>query len=242
MPSATATSEPGTPGAKRRSARITASESAPTSRIAPWVSPRCASTCHSCWKKSPVPLPIPSSFGTCPIRIVSASPTMKPFSTGSEMKFARKPSRSTPASSAARPVVIASAAVIATKRSLPTRHELGDGRRRQRRGRRHRPGHELARAAERRVQDQRAGRRVQADDRRDAGDRGVGERLGNEHRPDGQPGDQVAAQPRALVAAQGGEEPAHAPSLNRQADRRPEGLGCLFSQFVRVTGHRQIPE
>ena len=57
--------------------------------------------------------------------IVSASPTMKPFSTGSEMKFARKPSRSRPASSAARPVAIASAAVIAAKRSLP-RGTLGD--------------------------------------------------------------------------------------------------------------------
>jgi hypothetical protein len=49
--------------------------------------------------------------------IVSASPMMKPFSTGSEMKFARKPSRRRPATSAARPVAIASAAVNATKSS-----------------------------------------------------------------------------------------------------------------------------
>ena len=52
--------------------------------------------------------------------IVSASPTMKPLITGSEMKFARKPSRRTPASSAEIPVDIASAAVIVMKRSPPT--------------------------------------------------------------------------------------------------------------------------
>ena len=51
--------------------------------------------------------------------IVSASPTMKPLITGSEMKLARNPKRNSPASSAASPVVIASAAVIAAKRSLP---------------------------------------------------------------------------------------------------------------------------
>ena len=51
--------------------------------------------------------------------IVSASPTMKPLITGSEMKLARKPSRSRPAISAASPVAIASAAVIATNRRRP---------------------------------------------------------------------------------------------------------------------------
>ena len=37
--------------------------------------------------------------------IVSASPTMKPLRTGSDMKLARKPRRSSPASSAMIPVV-----------------------------------------------------------------------------------------------------------------------------------------
>ena len=44
------------------------------------------------------PLSMPNSFGTWPMMIVSARPTMKPLSTGSEMKLARKPSRSSPAS------------------------------------------------------------------------------------------------------------------------------------------------
>jgi hypothetical protein len=44
---------------------------------------------------------------------------MNPLSTGSEMKFEKKPRRSTPATSAAMPVVIASATVSATNFSLP---------------------------------------------------------------------------------------------------------------------------
>src|SRR5690348_7793189 len=57
--------------------------------------------------------------------IVNARPTMTPLITGSEMKPARKPRRSRPASSAAIPVVIASAAVMATNRLSPT-SGLGD--------------------------------------------------------------------------------------------------------------------
>lgn len=45
--------------------------------------------------------------------IVSAKPTMKPFITGSEMKFATNPSRSNPAASASTPMVRASVTVSA---------------------------------------------------------------------------------------------------------------------------------
>ena len=45
---------------------------------------------------------------------------MNPLSTGSEMKLARNPSRSSPAISAASPVAIASPAVSAANRPLPT--------------------------------------------------------------------------------------------------------------------------
>ena len=152
--------------------------------------------------------------------IVSARPTMKPFSTGSEMKFATNPRRSRPASSAASPVVIASAAVIADEAGAADRDERGDRRRRQRGGGGHRAGDELARAAERGVEDQRAGRRVQAHDRGDAGDRGVGERLGHEHRPDRQPGDEVAAQRMRAGSAQRGKQPPH----RRQTRCTPHGL------------------
>jgi hypothetical protein len=45
--------------------------------------------------------------------IVSASPMMKPLSTGSETKLARKPRRSKPAANASSPVISASAAAKA---------------------------------------------------------------------------------------------------------------------------------
>jgi len=66
-------------------------------------------------KKSPDEPETPSSLGTWPMMMVNANPMMKPLSTGSEMKLAKKPRRRSPASSAATPVVIASAAVKAAK-------------------------------------------------------------------------------------------------------------------------------
>ena len=82
------------------------------------------------------------------------------------------------------------------------RDDIRDGGRRERGGSGHRSGHQVARAAEGGVEDQRARRGVQADDRRDAGDRRVGQRLRHQHGPHRQAGDQVAAQPRPLVPVQ----------------------------------------
>ena len=65
-------------------------------------------------KKSPLPDSTPNSFGTWPAMIVSDKPTMKPLSTGSEMKLATKPRRRRPAINAASPTQMASAAVVAT--------------------------------------------------------------------------------------------------------------------------------
>ena len=91
-------------------------------------------------------------------------------------------------------------AVKAAKSSGPPRDEVGDRRGGQRGRGRHRPDDEMPGAAERGVEDQRRGRGVEPDDRRDTGDGRVGERLGHEHRPDGQAGDEIAAQPPAVVA------------------------------------------
>ncbi len=52
--------------------------------------------------------------------IVNDRPMMNPFSTGSEMKFAKNPNRNSPAANAANPVMIASAAVNAANRPPPT--------------------------------------------------------------------------------------------------------------------------
>jgi hypothetical protein len=110
-PKATATSEPGTTGASRRSPMTSASDTTPIASVAACVPPRLPSRSQSSSKKSPGPVSTPNSFGSCPAMMVSARPTMKPLRTGSEMKLARNPSRSTPAISATAPVTIASAAV-----------------------------------------------------------------------------------------------------------------------------------
>ena len=115
----TATSEPGTTGSHRRRATTTASEPAPTSSVGPSMSPRWRTTPHACSKKFPSARSIPNSLGTWPMMIVSASPMMKPFITGSEMKWARKPSRSRPATRARRPVIRARTTVKARTSSGP---------------------------------------------------------------------------------------------------------------------------
>jgi hypothetical protein len=74
---------------------------------------------HACSKKLPFPFSNPKTLGSWPTMMVSASPTMNPFITGSEMKLARNPRRNSPASSAITPVVIANAAVNAAKFSGP---------------------------------------------------------------------------------------------------------------------------
>ena len=63
-------------------------------------------------KKSPDVPSIPKRFGTWPMMMVSASPTMNPLSTGSEMNVARKPSRAKPAPMPMIPVTRARAAVV----------------------------------------------------------------------------------------------------------------------------------
>ena len=90
---------------------------------------------------------------------------------------------------------------------VPDGDHVRDRCRRQGRGRRHRSHDEDPRAAERGVQQQRAGRGVEADDRRDVRDARVRERLGDEDRPDGESRDQVAAKPAPVIAAKRGEEP-----------------------------------
>ena len=84
----------------------------------------------------------------------------------------------------------------------PHRGQIGDRGRRQGRGGRHGSHDEHARAAKGRVQQQRAGRRVEADDRRDVRDARVRERLRNQDRPEREARDQIGAKPRALIAVQ----------------------------------------
>ena len=119
IPASTATSEPGTTGAYSFSATTSTSDSAPTSSVIPLVSPRFVTRSQVWRKKSPSPFGIPKSFGTWPMMIVSARPTMNPFSTGSEMKFARKPRRRSPATTASAPTTSPSVIVSCRNSSLP---------------------------------------------------------------------------------------------------------------------------
>lgn len=97
----------------------TASEANPTRSTQPFVAPILVNKSHSFSKKLPEPFSTPNNTGNWPTMMVSASPTMKPLSTGSDMKLARNPRRSNPAATAATPVVMASAAVRATKAPDP---------------------------------------------------------------------------------------------------------------------------
>ncbi len=58
---------------------------------------------------------IPRSFGIWSTTITSPIPDLKPVSTGSEMKFATKPSLSAEASTSIAPTTIASVADAATR-------------------------------------------------------------------------------------------------------------------------------
>ena len=98
--------------------------------------------------------------------------------------------------------------------------EVGHRRRRERGGGRHRSDDEMARTAERGVEDQRRRRGIEADHGRNTGDRRVGQRLGDEHRPHGEPGEQVTAEPRPVVAGERAKDRQVHADL-RSEDRRP---------------------
>ena len=107
----TTSREPGRRGSQRRSARTAARLTSPTATVSPCTSGTCWTTPTVLATNSPEVAGIPSSAGTCPAMMVSASPTMKPFSTGSLISVAMKPSRSSPAAIPTSPTVSASAAV-----------------------------------------------------------------------------------------------------------------------------------
>lgn len=166
--------------------------------------------CQACSKKSPLPLVMPSSLGSWPTMIVNARPTMNPLQDGLADVVRQEPEPQHTGDQRREPGRERQAGSEGGEPVVADRHQVRDGGGRQRGG----GGHG---APQRGVQDQRAWRGVQADDRRDAGDRCVGQRLGHQHSPHRQPGDDVAAQPRTLIAVQRREQPQHRRSLN--ADR-----------------------
>ena len=156
----------------------TTSEISADEQRQPLVSPSWPSRSHSCSKKSPSPFSTPKQLGQLPDddRQREADDEALEHRLGDEVGEEAEPQQAGD-ERRRRPSTSASAAVSATNCAAAAGGEVADGRRRQRRGGRHRPDDEVPRAAEGRVEEQRRRRGVQADDRRDAGDRGVGQRL-----------------------------------------------------------------
>jgi hypothetical protein len=147
---------------------------------------------QSCSKKLPAPFSMPNSFGSWPTMTVSASPMMNPLSTGSEMKFGDEPQPQDRCGDREQPDSDRERRRQLDVVARPLRGQVAHDRRRQRGRRRPRTDDELARATERRVQEQGSGRGVQPDDRRDSRNRCIRERLGHQHGPHGQARDEVA--------------------------------------------------
>ena len=115
---ATATSGAGTRGTKCSSPKISTTTAAETASVTRDVCGRCARIAKMSRKKPVLSMCTPSSFGNWSTTITNPMPDLNPTSTGSEMKFATKPSRSTQAASSTSPTITASVAA-ATSRSTP---------------------------------------------------------------------------------------------------------------------------
>ena len=198
-PPTTSTRAPGTFGSAKRSPRMTASATSPTSSVVRLRSPRPrahdANSCHAFTPSDEVPV----SLGSSPITTSMAAPARKPVTTARDRKLASQPSLRTATSRNRAPVTIAIAATscAASSPASPVTRtappataasdELGPV--------------EMCRDVQKiAVDDRRGGRRVQPVLDRDAGDAGVSEVLRNDHRRDGDARDQVAAEPSAVVA------------------------------------------
>ena len=98
MPPTTSTSAPGIDGLRNRTARITASETAPTSRVTPWMSPSVRTHEPSSRQALTPSASVPVSLGSSPITTSIAAPARKPVTTGFDRNRAIQPIRSTASS------------------------------------------------------------------------------------------------------------------------------------------------
>ena len=126
--------------------------------------------------------------------ITMPMPALKPVSTGAEMNDARKPRRSTDAATRNAPTISDSVAVDGQQprrvRVRRDERQLAGDENRNRRRRRHA---ERTRGAEQRIDDERDEAGVEPGLDRQARDRGVGQRFGDDDRGGRQAGDDVEA-------------------------------------------------
>jgi hypothetical protein len=155
-------------------------------------------------KKFSFAILMPRSFGSWSTTITRPMPALKPVSTGSEMKFARK----TQAQHAGDQQDRAHQHRERGRRDDGIRTRAADGRATEDRNGRRGAHAQHAGGAEHRVHDHRQERRVEAGLQRDVRDRGVCHRLGDHDGAGGEARHDVRAQRRAVVArkpVQGGD-------------------------------------
>ena len=222
-PPTTSTSAPG----DRRSREAEGRESrrvrrAPTARVVQWIWPSPWSQVQSS-RQALSPLEdVPVSFDSSPIVTSIAAPARKPVITAFERNRAIQPSRNSASSRKRTPVTMV---IAATSWAASCASEPGceDGAARHRGERGARPGRDLTRGAEERVDDRAGRRRVQAVLQGHARDAGVAEVLRHDQSGDGNAGHQVAPQPAAVVPGEPLRDRQHpAEPLGRPVARVPE--------------------
>ena len=119
MAAATASSGAGALGRKRSRPKINARMPSDSSTVTSDDCGRCCTIASTSRKKPVLSMWMPSSFGTWSTTITRPMPDLNPVSTGSEMKFATKPSRSTVASTSTSPTMTDSVAAATASSADP---------------------------------------------------------------------------------------------------------------------------
>ena len=174
---------------------------------------------------------VPVSFGSSPITTSIAAPARNPVITAFDRNCAIQPRRKIASARNSRPVTRAIAATSAA--ASAAREPGGEDRAAGDRGeRRARPGGDLPRGGEQRVDDRARGRGVEAVLQRHAGDPGVAEVLGHDQRGHRDRRHQVPAQPDPLVPRQ----PVGGGDGERQSAHRVDG--AVMARTLRAAGRR----
>ena len=204
MPTMSATSAPGTRGARRlRTQDADERADAEDGRGRVDQADRLLDHADEALEVVPLTGGSPSRAGNWPIVIVTASPITKPVTTEIARNWDRNPSRATPATTRMIPTVSASAALRTMYEvGVARRQDRADDRCRQDRDRGARRHLEMARRPEDGVGGQRRERGHEAGLGRHPGKTGVGHRDRDHHAPADDPGDGVEAEVRAVVGGQ----------------------------------------
>ena len=183
MPTATATSGAGRRLVRRGSRiRMASVTQRPAQRWASEIWSRLPRIWQHRLEDGPFSTGMPRTLPNCPTKMTSPMPALKPVSTGSEIKLARKPRRSRPGQQQKdahqQGQRRGGDQVVGRVAALRDARQLGGGEHRDGRGAAHA---QRPRGAQQDVDQHRHQGRVEADLHRQAGDGGVGHGLGDDH-------------------------------------------------------------